>query len=293
VLSSLLVGVAFTTTALGTLMPILRDNQELDTRFGIFVVSAGAVGEFGPIVLISTLLSSSSFSASFGAILTFLALAMVTAVTALKLHPPNLMRVIGRSMHTSAQLPIRLTVLLIVGFVFLTAHIGLDAVLGAFAAGVIVSLVAGRERVELDDKLEGIAYGVFIPVFFVTTGLTLDLPSLASSQALWRLPLFVGMFLIVRGAPALLIYRRALPSLADRIDLALLTSTQLPLVVAIAAIGLATHRMHSYTAAALIGAGMASVIIFPMLAEARRGRRRGQKDATAPAPEGTPTALPR
>jgi Kef-type K+ transport system membrane component KefB len=285
VLSSLLVGVAFTTTALGTLMPILRDNKELDTRFGTLVVGAGTVGEFGPIVLVSTLLSSHSSAASFGAILTFLALAMVIAVTALKLHPPNLMRVIGRSMHTSAQLPVRLAVCLIIAFVFLTAHIGLDAVLGAFAAGVIVSLVAGRDRAELDGKLEAIAYGVFIPVFFVTTGLSFDLPSLASSQALWRLPLFVCMFLLVRGAPALLVYRRALPSLADRIDLALFTSTQLPLVVAIATIGLATHRMHPYTASALIGAGMTSVLIFPMLAEARRIRRRGLPHAPTSAPE--------
>jgi Kef-type K+ transport system membrane component KefB len=273
VLSSLLVGVAFTTTALGTLIPILRDNHELETGFGVLVVGAGAVGEFGPIVLISTLLSSSSASASFGAILTFVALAMVIAVTALKLHPPNLMRVIGRSMHTSAQLPVRLTVCLIIAFVFLTAHIGLDAVLGAFAAGVIVSLAAGHERAELDDKLEAIAFGVFIPVFFVTTGLSFDLPALSTSAALWRLPLFVCMFLLVRGAPALLTYKRALPSVADRIDLALLTSTQLPLVVAITAIGVATNRMRPYTASALIGAGMISVLVFPMLAEARRSAR--------------------
>ncbi len=289
VLSSLLVGIAFTTTALGTLIPILRDNDELDTRFGILVMGAGAVGEFGPIVLISTLLSSSSPSASFGAILTFIALAMVIAVTALRIHPPNVMRVVARSMHTSAQLPIRLTVLLIGALVFLTADIGLDAVLGAFAAGVIVSLAAGRDRVELDHKLEGIAFGIFIPVFFVATGVSFDLPSLGTGEALWRLPLFVGMFLLVRGAPALVFYRQALPSLGDRIDLALMTSTQLPLVVAITAIGLATHRMHPYTASALIGAGMVSVLLFPMIAEAGRNRRRGRaqesgvSDISAPA----------
>ena len=282
VISSLLVGIAFTTTALGTLMPILRDNDELETRFGALVVGAGAVGEFGPIVLISTLLSSTSLSASFGAILTFIALAMVIAVTALKIHPPNVMRVIARSMHTSAQLPIRLTVLLIGGLVFLSADIGLDAVLGAFAAGVIVSLAAGRDRVELDHKLEGIAFGVFIPVFFVATGVSFDLPSLGTREALWRLPLFVAMFLLVRGAPALAFYRQVLPSLNDRIDLALMTSTQLPLVVAITAIGLATHRMHPYTASALIGAGMVSVLLFPMIAEAQRSRGRSRAGDQAP-----------
>lgn len=275
VLSSLLVGVALTTTALGTLMPILRDNDELSTPFGTFVMGAGAVGEFGPIVLVSTLLSSGSLASSMGAILTFVALAMVIAVTALKLHPPNVMRVIGRSMHTSAQLPIRLTVCLVVVLVFLTAHVGLDAVLGAFAAGVIVSLAAGKDRPELDHKLDAIAFGVFIPIFFVVTGVTFDLSALGTAPALWRLPLFLVMFWVARGLPALFYYRQALPKLADRIDFSLLTATQLPIVVAIAEIGLATHRMRPYTASALIGAGMISVLLFPMVAEGRRRSRRG------------------
>ena len=213
VLSSLLVGVALTTTALGTLMPILRDNDELSTPFGTFVMGAGAVGEFGPIVLVSTLLSSGSLASSMGAILTFVALAMVIAVTALKLHPPNVMRVIGRSMHTSAQLPIRLTVCLVVVLVFLTAHVGLDAVLGAFAAGVIVSLAAGKDRPELDHKLDAIAFGVFIPIFFVVTGVTFNLSALGTAPALWRLPLFLAMFWVARGLPALFYYRQALPKL--------------------------------------------------------------------------------
>lgn len=275
VLSSLLVGVALTTTAMGTLMPILRDNDELSTPFGTLVMGAGAVGEFGPIVLVSTLLSSGSLASSVGAILTFAALAMAIAATALKLHPPNVMRVIGRSMHTSAQLPIRLTVCLIVVLVFLTAHVGLDAVLGAFAAGVIVSLAAGRDREELDHKLDAIAFGVFIPIFFVVTGVTFDLTALGTAPALWRLPLFLAMFWVARGLPALFYYRQVLPKLADRIDFSLLTATQLPLVVAIAEIGLATHKMRPYTASALIGAGMISVLLFPMVAEARRRSRRG------------------
>ncbi len=275
VLSSLLVGVALTTTALGTLMPILRDNDELSTPFGGLVMGAGAVGEFGPIVLVSTLLSSGSLASSVGAILTFAALAMAIGVTALKLHPPNVMRVVGRSMHTSAQLPIRLTVCLIVVLVFLTAHVGLDAVLGAFAAGVIVSLATGKDREELDHKLDAIAFGVFIPIFFVVTGVTFNLTALGSAPALWRLPLFLAMFWVARGLPALFYYRQALPKLADRIDFSLLTATQLPLVVAIAEIGLATHRMRPYTASALIGAGMISVLLFPMVAEGRRRSRRG------------------
>ncbi len=274
VLSSLLVGVAVTTTALGTLMPILRDNDELSTPFGTLVMGAGAVGEFGPIVLVSTLLSEGSLASSLGAIATFAALAMVIAVTTLKLHPPNVMRVIGNSMHTSAQLPIRLTVCLVGLLVFLTAHVGLDAVLGAFAAGVIVSLAAGKDREELDHKLDAIAFGVFIPIFFVVTGVTFDINALGTEAALIRLPLFLAMFWVARGLPALFIYRQALPLMADRIDFSLLTSTQLPIVVAIATIGVDSGRMRPATAAALIGAGMLSVLIFPMVAEGRRGRRK-------------------
>jgi Kef-type K+ transport system membrane component KefB len=135
--------------------------------------------------------------------------------------------------------------------------------------------------------LGALRFGVFIPVFFVATGVSFDLPSLGTSEALWRLPLFVAMFLLVRGAPALAFYRQVMPSLGDRIDFALMTSTQLPLVVAITAIGLATHRMHAYTASALIGAGMVSVLLFPMIAEARRGRRRGRAKEEAGVSDGS------
>ena len=146
--------------------------------------------------------------------------------------------------------------------------------------------MAGRDREELDEKLDAIAFGVFIPVFFVVTGVTFDLAALGTEPALWRLPVFLAMFWIARGLPALFIYRGVLPDRADRIDFSLLTSTQLPIVVAIAAIGVESGKMRPYTASALVGAGMISVLLFPMIAEIRRGRRRASDPAAAAAAAG-------
>jgi Kef-type K+ transport system membrane component KefB len=154
--------------------------------------------------------------------------------------------------------------------VILARNLGLDAILGALAAGVVVALASPGEHGEaLRHKLEGIGFGFFVPIFFVTTGLRYDLQALISSRlALLQLPMFLGLFLVVRGLPALLV--RGELDLRSRIALGLLSATQLPLVVAIAEIGVKSGRLKQETAASLVGAGMASVLLFPIAALALR-----------------------
>jgi Kef-type K+ transport system membrane component KefB len=267
VLSGLLVGSAMTTTALGTLIPVLRDAGRLDTRLGRFVLGAGAVGEFGPVLIVTLLLSTQADAAEQALLLgAFVALAVLAAALA--------SGAVGRGWHflernldTSGQVPVRLTVLLLFGLVVVAADLGLDVILGAFAAGMIVRLVIRDHDVErFESKLDAVGFGLLIPFFFITSGMALDLSALVeSTRALIELPVFLGLFLLVRGLPALLLYRSVLAT-RERQSLALLSATQLPLVVAITTIGVDTGHMRPSTAAALVGAGVLSVLLYPSLA---------------------------
>ena len=294
VLSGLLVGSAMSTTALGTILPVLRDAGQIDTRLGRFVLGTGAVGEFGPVLIVTVLLGSQSDPSTQVLLLgIFVVLAVLAALVS--------MRAVGRgwefiesNMETSGQVPVRLTVLLLFGLVVIAADLGLDVILGAFAAGGILRLLLqGREAEQFESKLDAVGFGLLIPIFFVTSGIKLDLEALVSSaRALIELPVFLALFLVVRGLPAMLLYRSVLP-IAERKALALLSATQLPLVVAITTIGVDSGHMRPSTAAALVGAGALSVLIYPSLALTfvrDRGPSdpepaRGQAPATQP---GTP-----
>jgi Kef-type K+ transport system membrane component KefB len=266
--SGLIVGAALATTALGTLMPILRDAKELPTRFGAYAVASGAMGEFGPILLIALVLSPGEGERGIALVLmlVFTAIIVAGAFVALKYRPPRLILLLQEKMHTSAQLSVRLAILVLASLVILARNLGLDAILGALAAGIVVALASpGKHGEALRHKLEGIGFGFFVPIFFVTTGLRYDLHALISSRlALLQLPMFFGLFLVVRGLPGLLVGREL--DLRSRIALGLLSATQLPLVVAIAEIGVRSGRLKEETAASLVGAGMASVLLFPIVA---------------------------
>jgi Kef-type K+ transport system membrane component KefB len=278
VLSGLLVGSAMTTTALGTLVPILRDADQLETKLGRFVLGAGAVGEFGPVLIVTILLSSNADAGrQVFLLVVFTVLAVLAAVISIRAVGRG-WAFIERHMETSGQVPVRLTVLLLFGLVVIAADLGLDVILGAFAAGVIVRLLLEGHEVEIfESKLDAVGFGLLIPFFFITSGMTIDLAALVgSARAMLELPIFLGLFLVVRGLPVLLLYRDVLEP-TERRALALLSATQLPLVVAITTIGVDSGHMRPSTAAALVGAGVRSVLIYPALGiNTLRGARSSQ-----------------
>ena len=278
VLSGLLVGSAMTTTALGTLVPILRDADQLETKLGRFVLGAGAVGEFGPVLIVTILLSSNADAGrQVFLLVVFTVLAVLAALISIRAVGRG-WAFIERHMETSGQVPVRLTVLLLFGLVVIAADLGLDVILGAFAAGVIVRLLLQGHEVEIfESKLDAVGFGLLIPFFFITSGMTIDLAALVgSARAMLELPIFLGLFLVVRGLPVLLLYRDVLEP-TERRALALLSATQLPLVVAITTIGVDSGHMRPSTAAALVGAGVLSVLIYPALAiNILRGARSSQ-----------------
>jgi Kef-type K+ transport system membrane component KefB len=272
--SGILVAGALTTTALGTLIPILRDAKEINTKFGRFAVAAGALGEFGPIVLISVLLTAGTApEGSPGGrllplllLIGFTGIILVAAYIAAHALPAFLVKLLETKLHTSAQLPIRVSVVLLAALVILTIHLGLDSVLGAIAAGIVVGLACKGHTGEIvRQKLEAIGFGLFVPIFFIMSGIKFELTALLNSPAaLALLPLFLFLFIVARGLPVLLCHRD-LPR-RDLVSLGLLSATALPLVVAIAEIGVETQRLKPETAAALVGAGMVSVLVVPLVA---------------------------
>lgn len=274
------VGTALTSTALGTVLPILRDSGELGGRFGTVVMAFGAVGEFGPIIAMAVLLSGRGPGRSTVLLAVF---ALVTAATvwwALRPRPPWFSRIIATTLHSSGQFAIRIVMLLLVSMLALSHAFGLDTLLGAFAAGLLTRLLlqgaAPDSSHEILGRIEAVGFGFLVPLFFVVTGIEFDLDALlGGGGSLLLLPVFLLLFLIVRGLPVYVLAPRDLNG-TDRRALTLFSSTCLPLVVAITTIGLDEGVLETGEAAALVGAAMVSVLVFPLLAlRLRAGGRSG------------------
>ena len=296
VIDAIVIGLALTTTAFGTLLPILRDADLAEGRFGARIMAIGSVGEFAPIVTIAVLLDRRNPGATSLLLVGFVAVAVAAAMMAARHQPPALVRFLHRHVHSSAQLPVRVSMLLIIGLVFLAFRFGLDVLLGAFAAGIVVKLfIRGEDSTVVRGKLEGIGFGFLVPIFFIVSGMLFDLHALfATPTGLLRVPLFLVLFLVVRGAPVLLLHRRDLPRY-QRAPLALFASTGLPLIVVITTIGVEEGRMRPVNAAALVTAGMLSVLVYPMIARALLRRapemRPGEADPAIKGGESRP-AIP-
>jgi Kef-type K+ transport system membrane component KefB len=286
VLSYLYTGSAMATTAIGTLIPILKDAGELRTRFGSYLLAAGAIGEFGPILLITLILSTTNPLHEAVVLIVFVALAVVTGVAAVRSAWKG-WPLVERAFETSSQLAVRLAVVLVFGLVALAAELGLDLLLGGFVAGMITRVaLRGREVSVFDSKLTAVGYGLLIPFFFVTSGMNFDLDALTSSASgMLDLPLFLALFLIVRGTPALLLYRGVLAA-RERLALAFFSATELPLVVAITTVATETGQMKSSTAAGLVGAAIISALVYPLIG--LRLRRGDEPSARPIEPEAAP-----
>lgn len=271
------IGIALSSTALGTLMPILRDARELDTPFGRAVSVIGAVGEFLPLIAISIFLSTRTTPVAAAVLLTFVVLAALAVLLARRVPHGRLHAVVRATLHTSEQFGVRFVLLLIAALVGLSVMLDLDMLLGAFVAGAIWRIIMARapkkDAEEIESKIEAIAFGFLVPIFFLYTGVNFDLPALAASaSALLLLPVFLVALLVIRGAAAQL-SAPAGASARERTALGLLAATGLPIIVAVTAIGVDEKMLDTGTAAALVGAGMLSVLLYPLLGMTLRGER--------------------
>jgi Kef-type K+ transport system membrane component KefB len=282
VLSFLYTGSAMATTAIGTLIPILRDNGELKTKFGTYLLAAGGAGEFGPILLVTLVLSTGHPLHEAAILVGFVLLAIAVALISVRLAWRG-WPALERTFEASSQLAVRITVVLVFGLVLLAGKLGLDVLLGGFVAGMITRMaLKGHELHVFESKLTAVGFGFFVPFFFVTSGISFDLAALGSLTAILKLAMFFGLFLVVRGTPAMLLYRGVL-SARDRVALAFYSATELPLVVAITTIATDTGHMKASTAAGLVGAAMLSTLVFPFVALALRKRSEAAQPGEPPA----------
>ena len=267
------VAIALTSTALGTLLPILRDGGLLNTRVGTAVLNHGAVGELGPVVAMALLLGTGGSFEAIVVLVVFGLVAVAVAMITTRLQPgSSLYSLIERGSETTAQTTVRLVVLLLVGLGVLAIAFDLDVVLGAFAAGFVLrrSLPEGNES--LEHKLDGLAFGLLIPIFFITSGMAID-PLAVATEPITLLT-FVILILVVRGVPIFLAswLERDPPggprmfTRRDSLRIALYGATGLPIIVAVTSVAVNSGQMTDQHASLLVAGGAITVLALPMTA---------------------------
>jgi Kef-type K+ transport system membrane component KefB len=267
----LLIAIMLAATSLGVVIPVLKDSGEAATPFGQLVIAGASIADIATIVLLSLFFSGESSGIGSKVVLLggFAALvaAIGVAVTGVE-HSMRISDALVRLQDTTAQIRVRGAFVLLAGFVVLADKLGLEAILGAFMAGAVLKLV-DRDQVmthpQFHRKLEAVGFGVFVPFFFVTSGLKFDLHALfASGSTLARVPIFLVALLAARGLPAVL-YRR-LVGTRRSIAAGLLQATSLGFFVVAGEIGMELGLISRATGAALIAAGLLSVLVFPLAA---------------------------
>jgi Kef-type K+ transport system membrane component KefB len=264
----LLVAIILCATSLGVLVPVLKDAGEISSTFGQLIIAAASIADFGAIILLSIFFSGEGGTGSTLVLLgsVFALAGVVFIVTRGAERSMRIRDDLVRLQDTTAQIRVRGAFLLFVAFAAIAEQLGLEVILGAFIAGAIVSLVDRDEVMTHPDfrrKLEAVGFGVFIPAFFVTSGVRFDLDALtASTSNLLMVPIFLAALLAARGLPAL-VYRRVIDG-RHTVAAALMQATSLPFIVAATAIGMDLGLIDAAGSAALIGAGLLSVLLFPL-----------------------------
>jgi Kef-type K+ transport system membrane component KefB len=277
------VAVLLCATSLGVLVPVLKDTGQISSMFGQLVIAAASIADFGAVILLSLLFSRESSSTTTKVVL-LVSLFVVALVVGLAIagveHSMRFSDTLRRLQDTTAQIRVRGAFVLLIGFVALAGKFGLEVILGAFLAGALLTLIDRDEAMthpQFRRKLEAVGFGVFIPIFFVTSGVRYDLSALTGSgTALATVPIFLVALVIVRGIPALL-YRPLIG--AERARTAgLMQATSLPFIVAGTAIGQDLGLLSAASAAAMVAAGLLSVLLFPAISLSLL-----QREAEAPA----------
>lgn len=264
------VAIALTTTALGTLLPILKERNLMDTRVGESILAYGTYGELGPVIAMALLLSSRAEWLTVLILVCFVGVAVLAGVFSAKARKAGgaVFRFLSANANTTAQTAMRVTVLLLVALVALSAIFDLDIVLGAFAAGFVLRYVIPEGDHDLEMKLDGIAYGFLIPVFFIASGAKINLAAVFMQPGL--LIGFIIMLLLIRAVPVFVALstgkdtRDMSPN--SRITVALYCTTALPIIVAVTSVAVKMGAMPQDTASVLVSAGAITVFLMPFLA---------------------------
>ena len=290
--SPLFVAIVLVATSLGVIVPVLKDSGNISSSFGQLVIAAASIADFGAIILLSLFFSGKGSTSTAGTLILLGIFGLVVVLVGIAIagveRSMSLSRVLRRLQDTTAQIRVRAAFMLLIGFTALADTVGLETILGAFAAGALLSLIDRDEAMthpQFRLKLEAVGFGVFIPVFFVTSGLRFDLNALfASGSTVARVPLFLLAIFLVRGLPAF-VYVRLLGR-SRSVIAGVLQATSLPFIVAATQIGLQLGAVSRASAAGLVAAGLLSVVISPALGLVLL--RRGEPRATGPREASSP-----
>ena len=268
-IESVAVAIALTTTALGTLMPILKERELMGTRVGESVLAYGTWGELGPVLAMALLLSTRAEWKTVLILMAFMALCVLVAVVPAKAKKAGhrLFRFLTANAEGTSQTMMRVTVLLLVGLVALSAAFDLDIVLGAFASGFVLRYIIPEGDHALEHKLDGVAYGFLIPIFFVVSGAKIDLAAVFQQPEV--LVGFIALLLLIRAVPIFAALSTGKDtrdiSTHNRLTIALYCTTALPIIVAVTSVAVSAGAMPQETASVLVAAGAITVFLMPLL----------------------------
>jgi Kef-type K+ transport system membrane component KefB len=270
--SPLFVAIVLVSASLGVIVPVLKDSNNVSSSFGQLVIAAASIAEFGAIILLSLFFSGNGSTSTAGTLILLGVFGLVVVLVGVAIagveHSVSLSRVLRRLQDTTAQIRVRAAFVLLIGFTALADQVGFETILGAFAGGALLSLVDRDKAMthpQFRLKLEAAGFGVFTPVFFVTSGLRFDVNALfAGASTVARVPLFLLAIYLARGLPAI-VYVRLLGR-SRSVIAGVLQATSLTFTVAATQIGLQLGVVTPASAAGLVAAGLLSVVISPALA---------------------------
>jgi Kef-type K+ transport system membrane component KefB len=283
--SPLFVAIVLVASSLGAIVPVLKDSGNVGNSFGQLVIAAASIAELGSIILLSLFFSSQSATSTVGSLLLLSGFGLVVLLVGLAIagveHSIRLGRVRQQLQDTTAEIRVRAAFVLLIGFTALAAKVGLQTNLAAFAAGALLSLIDRDEAMthpEFRAKLEAMGFGVFIPIFFVTSGVRFDVHALfASASTVALVPLFLLAIHVARGLPALVyvpLFGRSRSLIAGVVQ-----SSSLTFIVTATQIGLGMGVVSRASAAGMVAAGLLSVTIFPTLGLVLLRRRHPREPA--------------
>ena len=270
-ISAIPMAIVLTTTALGTLMPILRERELSDTKVGRAVISFGTWGELGPVLAMAILLSTRTGWQTAAILVTFLALCMIAALVPARARKQghSIYKLLEEKANTTSQTLVRGTIMILVALVAFSAIFDIDIVLGAFAAGFVLRFISPEEDESHIAKLEGIGFGFLIPLFFIVSGSKIDLSAIAADPA--TLVRFIALLVLIRAVPIVfslsLGKARKTYTPHERISVALYCTTALPIIVAVTSLAVKNGSMDSETASIMVAAGAITVFLMPLLAQ--------------------------
>lgn len=270
--TAVVLAIAFTSTAVGTLMPIMKQQQVLHTPVGRSLLVHGAIGEIFPIFAMALLLSARSTWVTAIVLAAFFVVALVVAAIprTVRFLLPWTARAMVLNAGATNQTVMRLVLWMLGVLMAVAAVFELDVVLGAFAAGFILRrLVPEKFGEAVEQRLDIVGYSLLIPVFFVCSGMTIDPRAVADKP--WLLCILVPLIYVVRGLPVLIrelffTTGSQLTNVREKIQLSLYAATALPIIAAVTEVAVESQLLSEENASLLVAAGSVTVLIFPFIA---------------------------